>query len=140
MVGGDVEPTPVRYADSMNEPHITGLAGVLLHTSPERHPAMAEFYRDILGLHPRTNRPGFVNFEWGPVRLTVTTHSDIDGEANDPHRTMVNLETADIARTADHLRAAGVEFVRPPSQEPWGGWIATFRDPDGNLVQLLQTR
>ena len=32
----------------------------------------------------------------------------------------------------------GVTFTREPSQEPWGGWIATIRDPDGNVVQLLQ--
>ena len=100
---------------------------------------MVAFYCDVVGLVPRTRRPGFVSFEWGPVRLTVTTHSAVDGEALDRHRTMVNLATPDIVRTAARLRAAGVEFMRTPSQEPWGGWIATFSDPDGNLVQLLQS-
>ena len=32
------------------------------------------------------------------------------------------------------LVRAGVEFRRPPEQEPWGGWIATFFDPDGNTI------
>ncbi len=25
-----------------------------------------------------------------------------------------------------------------PEQESWGGWVATFKDPDGNVLQLLQ--
>jgi predicted enzyme related to lactoylglutathione lyase len=31
-----------------------------------------------------------------------------------------------------------VEFIRQPEREQWGGWIATFKDPDGNILQLLQ--
>jgi predicted enzyme related to lactoylglutathione lyase len=51
---------------------------------------------------------------------------------------MLNFAVTDIATTAEVLRGRGVRFVREPSPEPWGGWIATFTDPDGNLVQLLQ--
>ena len=36
------------------------------------------------------------------------------------------------------LAAAGVTFTRPPELEPWGGRIATFADPDGNTLQLMQ--
>jgi uncharacterized glyoxalase superfamily protein PhnB len=39
---------------------------------------------------------------------------------------------------AERLAEAGVEFLRQPEQESWGGWVATFRDPDGNTLQLLQ--
>jgi predicted enzyme related to lactoylglutathione lyase len=117
---------------------ITGLAGVLLWTSKNRHEAMAVFYRDVLGLTPRSDRPGFINFEWGGTRLTISTHSDVDGSAADPLRIMVNLEVTDIAATASRLSAAGVSFSRQPSEEPWGGWIATFEDPDGNTIQLMQ--
>ena len=30
------------------------------------------------------------------------------------------------------LRRAGVAFSREPAREDWGGWVATFADPDGN--------
>ena len=36
------------------------------------------------------------------------------------------------------MQANGVEFIRPPEQEHWGGWVATFKDPDGNILQMLQ--
>ena len=51
---------------------------------------------------------------------------------------MVNLATSDIHAAFDRLTARGVRFVRPPEQEHWGGWVATFQDPDGNTLQLLQ--
>ncbi|MGD9754371.1 MAG: VOC family protein [Acidimicrobiia bacterium] len=113
--------------------------GVLIWTTAERYPALASFYRDTLGLPVRTDRPGHLAIEWpNGMRLTLGIHTELTGPATDPLRIMVNLAVADIARTAAHLRHHGVTFTREPSQEPWGGWIATFRDPDGNVVQLLQ--
>jgi predicted enzyme related to lactoylglutathione lyase len=118
---------------------ITGLAGVLVWTSADRFEAMARFYRDTLALPVRTARDGFVSFAWpGDVRLTVTVHDRVDGVAHDPDRLMINLHVADIAAVAARLGDAGVTFDRHPEREPWGGWIATFHDPDGNTLQLLQ--
>jgi predicted enzyme related to lactoylglutathione lyase len=51
---------------------------------------------------------------------------------------MPHLGVDDIHSEADRLGEAGVEFIRQPEQESWGGWVATFRDPDGNILQLLQ--
>ena len=112
--------------------------GVIVWTSRDRHPVMAAFYRDTLGLEPRSDRPGFINFEWGDLRLTVSTHSGIDGPSADPLRVMVNLHVDDIHAEHDRLVEHGVVFSRPPEQESWGGWLATFSDPDGNTLQLLQ--
>ena len=117
---------------------ITGVAGVIIWTEPERHEAMAHFYRDVVGLEPRSDREGFINFEWGNFRLTVARHTGVSGVTRDPLRTMVNLAVDDIRPVHERLTAAGVVFSRPPEQEPWGGWIATFNDPDGNTVQLMQ--
>lgn len=117
---------------------ITGLAGVLVWTEPGRFDAMARFYRDVLGLPVRTDRPGFVSFDWAGVRLTVTVHDGVHGRAADPLRIMLNLGVDDIHAVHARLVAAGVPCRRPPEQEGWGGWIATFTDPDGNVVQLLQ--
>jgi predicted enzyme related to lactoylglutathione lyase len=51
---------------------------------------------------------------------------------------MVNFAVDDIHAAHARLAAAGVTFTREPGQEPWGGWVATFSDPDGNTLQLLQ--
>ena len=117
---------------------IGALAGVIVWTAVDRWAAMDRFYVDVLGLLPRTRRNGFVNFELGAQRLTVTTHDAVSGAAREPARVMVNLETDDIVTEHARLLTAGVRFTRPPEREPWGGLVATFADPDGNTLQLFE--
>ena len=118
---------------------ILGLSGVLVWTEASRFPAMRRFYVETLGLTPRSDREHFVNFDWGAQRLTVSVHEGVTGATSDPLRLMINLAVDDIQSVAARLASRGVEFTRPPEQEPWGGWVATFHDPDGNTLQLLQT-
>jgi predicted enzyme related to lactoylglutathione lyase len=123
---------------NMQTGRIQGLAGVLIWTEAERFEAMAQFYRDQLGLTPRTSKPDFINFDWGGVRLSVGVHDRVHGTSRDPLRMMVNLAVDDIRAAHSRLAAAGVIFTRAPDAEEWGGQVATFLDPDGNLIQLLQ--
>jgi predicted enzyme related to lactoylglutathione lyase len=117
---------------------IRGIAGVLIWTEAGRFEAMARFYRDRLGLTPRSDRPDFINFDWGGVRLSVSVHDGVRGANRDPLRIMVNLAVDDIEAAHARLAAAGVVFTRPPETEAWGGRVASFLDPDGNLLQLMQ--
>ncbi len=112
------------------------LTGVLLSTSPDRYPAMRAFYVETLGLTPRSDRAGFVNFDFGNTRLTVALHDRVSGRSSDPFRVMVNLRTTDIE--AAIARCDPDTVLRRPAREKWGGWVATVTDPDGNLVQFLQ--
>ena len=117
---------------------VTGFAGVLVWT--DQFDAMLAFYRDTLGLATRSFRPEqpFVSFEWGDVRLSISAHEQVHGIASDPFRIMLNFAVDDIEAAFARLRLAGVPFLREPETEPWGGIIATFADPDGNLLQLFQ--
>jgi lactoylglutathione lyase len=117
---------------------IDGLGGVLVYTSLERFPAMRAFYVEALGLRPRSDRDGFVNFELGEQRLTVSVHADLSTANRDPLHVMINLTTTDIRDDYTTAVAAGAASVRAPEPEPWGGVVATLLDPDGNVVQLLQ--
>ncbi len=119
-------------------PDIGRVSGVLIWTSEDGFPAMRDFYRETLGLTARSVRPRFINFEWGDFRLTVGVHDEVSGANDDPLRIMLNLDVTDIAAVHARLGAAGVAFSRPPESEPWGGMIATFQDPDGNTLQLMQ--
>jgi catechol 2,3-dioxygenase-like lactoylglutathione lyase family enzyme len=112
------------------------LTGVLISTTELRHPAMRDFYVATLGLVPRSDRPGFVNFEFGHSRLTIATHDAVAGTATDPTRVMVNLRTSDIAAAVARCDADRV--IRWPEREKWGGMVATVTDPDGNYIQFLQ--
>lgn len=47
------------------------------------------------------------------------------------------LFTDNFRRDYDSMLAKQVEFVRPPKEEPYGV-VAVFRDPFGNLWDLLQ--
>ena len=49
----------------------------------------------------------------------------------------VSLAVEDIQQTYEVLRARGVEFLRPPAKMPWGGVLAHFKDPDGNVLTLV---
>ena len=129
---------------SHDEPgDLRALAGVILWTEASRFPAMLEFYRDTLALTPRSVRDDFASFNWGSpeldaIRLNIVAHSEVRGPSRDPLRVMLNFLVDDIDATYDQLRALGVRFLRPPTEEHFGGRIATFQDPDGNLLQLLE--
>jgi len=96
------------------------------------------FYRDTLGLPVALQVPGFVVLgEPGAPALALGTHSAVHGRNADPARHMVGLATDDLTADWKRLKAAGVEFVEDPTD--YGTLrIATLKDPEGNLVQLLQ--
>ncbi|TYT26710.1 VOC family protein [Luteimonas viscosa] len=52
-------------------------------------------------------------------------------------RVFLFLQTDDFQRDYARYRAAGVEFVRAPAEQPYGT-VAVFRDPYGNQWDLLQ--
>jgi len=49
----------------------------------------------------------------------------------------VSLQVPSVAECYAELSARGVEFLAPPERQPWGGVLAHFRDPDGNVLTLL---
>ena len=115
---------------------IGSVNGVIIWT--QNLDRLTKFYTETMGLTPHSVRPQFVNFEWGEMRFSIGSHTEIKGQAADPYRIMINFDVTDIHATHQTLREQGVEFNRPPEQEHWGGWVATLLDPDGNMLQLLQ--
>ena len=120
---------------------ITGVVGVTFWTDDLER--MFRFYNDVLQLPLHSRHPDFIAFTLvGPggdeVRFNIGLHDRVSGASRDPYRFMPHLGVADIHAVASRLTEAGVEFIRQPEQESWGGWVATFRDPDGNTLQLLQ--
>ncbi|HXX48528.1 MAG TPA: VOC family protein [Myxococcota bacterium] len=54
-------------------------------------------------------------------------------------RVFLFLHTDDFRRDYDLFRRKGVEFVREPKEERYGT-VAVFRDPYGNLWDLLEPK
>ena len=110
--------------------------GVIIWT--EDLPRLRHFYCETLGLHPHSDRPHFVSFKWGGFRFSIGSHDHVHGQARDPHRIMVNFDIDDIHAFHAEMTEKGVEFIRPPEKEHWGGWVASIEDPDGNIIQVLE--
>ena len=123
----------------MQEPPdaIQDIAGVVFWT--DNLEEMVRFYQDVLGLRLHSHHGEFVAFELKPgVRLNLGRHSQVHGKAQDPYRVMLHLKVGDLVAFCARLKEQGTVFLREPARETWGGWVATFQDPDGNILQLLQ--
>jgi predicted enzyme related to lactoylglutathione lyase len=117
---------------------ITTLGGATIWSSDLKN--LLPFYRDVLGLAVQIDSPGFVLFGApGEPALGLGTHSEVRGGASDPYRIMVGFVSTDIKADAARMTSAGVDFIEQPNLQPGGGlWLATFRDPEGNICQLFQ--
>jgi predicted enzyme related to lactoylglutathione lyase len=115
---------------------IKGLRGASIWS--ENLDNLLPFYRDLLGLPVAIQSPGFVVLgALGAPALALGTHSEVRGRNADAARHMVGLSTDDVDADWKRLKAGGVEFVESPTD--YGQLrIATLKDPEGNLIQLLQ--
>ncbi len=95
------------------------------------------FFRDQLGLKVLTEDAqfGYASFDTGGVSIAFACTDDA---ALVGRHTGIGLVCDDIHLTYEKLRAAGVEFEQPPQDQPWGGVLALFKDPDGNVFYLDQ--
>jgi predicted enzyme related to lactoylglutathione lyase len=98
------------------------------------------FYRDLLGLKPTIETPAFVVFgTLDATTFALGTHSEVKGKNPDPARHMVGFTVDDIQAEYRRLKDAGVDFIEEPTRQGESDfWIATCKDPEGNLVQLFQ--
>ena len=100
------------------------------------------FYRDVLGLKVTMESPGYVilgSDSPNAPSLALATHSEVRGRNPDPARHMVALASDDLQADWQRLKASGVEFIQDPTAYEELS-IATVKDPEGNLVQLIQYR
>ena len=116
---------------------IIGLGGATIWSEDLNR--LLPFYRDVVGLRVGVEAPGFVLFgdQTAPA-LAIGTHSEVRGRTAEPARHMVGLLTDDIHADTARFKAAGVRFIEEPNDQGGGFWLATFEDPDGNLIQLYQ--
>jgi predicted enzyme related to lactoylglutathione lyase len=77
-------------------------------------------------------------FETGEASLAIEG-ADADGDDDEfqPGFLAISLQVEDIHALYADLTAKGVEFLGPPEQMAWGGTLAHFKDPAGNVLTLL---
>ena len=117
--------------------NITKLAWVGSRTeNPE--PTVALF-RDVLGLRPAEEAPGFWIFTL-PDGSTVEVFGPQSG-LNRHFTTgpVVGFLVDDVFAATEELRAAGVEILTEPAMDESGNAWTHFRAPDGNIYELKYT-
>jgi predicted enzyme related to lactoylglutathione lyase len=95
----------------------------------------------MLGLDVTMESPDYVILGGGSpdaAWLGIGTHSEVRGRNQDPARHMIGLNSSDIQADWKRLKEAGVEFIEDPTQYGDDLWLATLKDPEGNLVQLFE--
>lgn len=102
---------------------------------------LSEYFTRLFGA-PGFEMGGYTGWQLGDGFLTVGPHDQVKGQNTSPGRIIWNLETEDVRRDLDRLRAAGGIVVAEPysmgeGSEQAPNLICTFADPDGNLFQLL---
>jgi len=120
--------------------------------------AAYDFYVNKLGFEVHTDSTMESGFRW----LTVSPKGQpdleialmptapgpmVDQETSDMLRTLIRkgaigsgvLETADIQKTYEELKAKGVEFSQPPT-ERFYGIEALFKDNSGNWFSLTERK
>ena len=95
------------------------------------------FYQGTLGLPLLTQDEtfGYASFASEGVSIAFARSDD---PALTGRHTGIGWVVEDLDQAFDALIAAGVEFDMPPTRQPWGGYMAMFKDPDGNLYYLDQ--
>lgn len=98
-----------------------------------------EFYREKLGLQLQFSSAehGYASLSAGDIRLGIAVPGPDQAELAGRH-TGVGLEVADLQAEHARLSSLGVQFTMPPTRQPWGGFMALFSDPDGNVFYLDQ--
>ncbi|MBK6993562.1 MAG: VOC family protein [Lewinellaceae bacterium] len=97
--------------------------------------AATEWYSNALGIKPYFNEPFYVGFEVGGYELGLHPHTDLIkiGE---------NVETywgvEDIHAAFAQLLAAGAIAHEQPNNVGGDIWVATVKDPWGNMIGIIQ--
>ena len=106
-----------------------------------------DFYIDVLGIPLGHRSGGYAQLRTGPTRLALYTREAMQEtlgnaiSAPDPRAPSFELGfiVDDVdAVYADFVRR-GAESAVPPTDREWGQRSAYLRDPDGHLVEIVQT-
>ena len=105
--------------------------------------AARQFYAGPLGLALKADGSAYGNcvFAAGAAELVVESVA-VDAPAEDRalvgRFTGLSFTVQDLAAKHRELVDLGVHFTGAPERQGWGGILATFQDPSGNELQIVQ--
>jgi catechol 2,3-dioxygenase-like lactoylglutathione lyase family enzyme len=135
---------------------ITKMSHVLIWVKSQQE--ALEFYRDKLGFEVDTDAEMGPDFRWLTMRIKDQPGFEIilaepkagmllDEESAAQLRSLIDkgvlgggvFDADDIYKTYEALKARGVEFKGPPSEQSWGT-ATVLKDNSGNWFSLSQAK
>ncbi len=96
---------------------------------------LAGFYARLLGV-PAALNEYYVELEAGPACLGFSRRRFTE-HRQDQDGIILDFLAGDVDAEYPRVAALGVEWVLPPTTQPWGNRSMIFRDPAGNLVNVF---
>jgi lactoylglutathione lyase len=104
-----------------------------------------EFYRDTLGVPLKFESPEWTEFNTGTTTLALhgggvpQQHSGPPSGGKAAGSCSIGFNVPDLAQTYEELKAKGVRFVMPPTDQPENGIkLAVALDPDGLGISFAE--
>ena len=101
-------------------------------------PAVASFYERlglVLEYHSHDGSPMHYSGKAGETIIEI--YPLAKGQEQPDKNMRIGFSLADFDTVIENLKAAGVDFVSPPAQTPFG-YCAIVHDPDGRKVELYR--
>jgi predicted enzyme related to lactoylglutathione lyase len=98
--------------------------------------AAKKFYGEVLGLKKTLDLGGWCEFSHKDGEASIGLNAMREGD--EERGATVVLRVGDLARSQKELAAKGVKFEGDVHEVPGVVRIATFRDLEGNRLQLCQ--
>jgi predicted enzyme related to lactoylglutathione lyase len=99
--------------------------------------ALAAFYRDVFGLEQPFDM-GWIAFLTGGATQRIELHTASEGGSG-TELPVISIGVDDLDSAEAAVRSAGAEIVYGPVREDWGLRRFFFRDPAGNLVNVVDS-
>jgi catechol 2,3-dioxygenase-like lactoylglutathione lyase family enzyme len=131
----DEDAEPSSADDSHSDMHLAAVRVFVDDLAAARR-----FYGDVLGLQVAWEGEAAIGFDLDRAGLIIEiVGEDADSEALALVGRFVGCSIAvdDIEETYAELKAKDVKFSGAPERQPWGGVLAHFEDPSGNVLTLL---
>jgi len=97
--------------------------------------ALAQFYAEVFGLDMPLDKEWIAFLETGATQK-VELHAASEGGSG-TELPVISIGVDDLAATEAAVRKAGASVVYGPVDEPWGLRRFFFRDPAGNLINVV---
>ncbi|WP_193103287.1 VOC family protein [Brachybacterium sp. FME24] len=106
--------------------------------------ALVAFYEKATGITARRLHPMFAELRTETGTLAIASSATVPllgadaAEARANRTVMLDFLVENVDATSRALRDVVEEFVKEPTDMPWGNRSLLARDPDGNLINFFR--